>query len=116
MNHEHNEFVAKIGFALFAVLSILFSKVHADTAAFSTQKERSIMTILERELQHEYPEIKVNHFRCDERQKKCLTILKLDKNAPNSFCELHNVDITDFKKSSFVVLDPFYFNKIKSCL
>lgn len=116
MNHEQNEFMAKVLFGLFAVLSILMSKVHADTLAFTPAQERAIVIILEKELQLEHPDLKVTFFRCDETQKTCETVLKEKKRATNIFCKLHNVEISDFKKSSFSILDPFYFNKIKSCL
>lgn len=117
MNDEQNEFLAKVAFALFATMTVLFTKVHAASPAFSLKQEKAISVILEKELHlnREFRDIKVTFFRCDEEQKKCLAVLKPEGRS-NIFCELDRVEIADFKKSSFSILDPFYFNKIRSCL
>ncbi len=118
MGPEQNEFLAKIVFALFATLSVMLTKVHAEVPAFSTRQEKAVSVILERELhlQQRYRNLKVGFFRCDEQQRKCLAILNDKKSGRNIFCEMQDVEIADFKRSAFTILDPFYFNKIKSCL
>lgn len=115
MNHEHNEFLAKILFGMFAILSILMAKVHADTSALTPTQEKAIVKVLEKELQLEHPQMKVTFFRCDEAQRDCETVLKMKKGTTNIFCKLHNVEISDFK-NSYSILDRYYFNKIKNCL